>query len=37
MDFRLTPEQQQFRDSVLRFSSANLASGALAEVHTGGW
>jgi alkylation response protein AidB-like acyl-CoA dehydrogenase len=33
MDFRLTPEQQQFRDSVLRFSSANLASGALARAH----
>ena len=33
MDFRLTPEQQQFRDSVLRFSTANLASGALARAH----
>jgi alkylation response protein AidB-like acyl-CoA dehydrogenase len=33
MDFRLTPEQQQFRDSVLRFSTANLAPGALARAH----
>src|SRR5688572_27574930 len=33
MDFRLTPEQQQFRDSVLRFSTASLASGALARAH----
>ena len=29
MDFRLTPEQQQFRDSVLAFAEKHLAAGAL--------
>jgi alkylation response protein AidB-like acyl-CoA dehydrogenase len=33
MDFRLTPEQEQFRDSVLRFSKAHLGAGALARAH----
>ena len=33
MDFRLTPEQQQFRDSVLKFSRNELAAGALARAH----
>jgi alkylation response protein AidB-like acyl-CoA dehydrogenase len=33
MDFRLTPEQQQFRDSALRFSQKELAAGALARAH----
>ena len=33
MDFRLAPEQQQFRDSVLKFSQKELAAGALARAH----
>jgi len=33
MDFRLAPEQQQFRDSVLKFSGKELAAGALARAH----
>ena len=33
MDFRLTSEQEQFRDSVLRFSRKELAPGALARAH----
>jgi alkylation response protein AidB-like acyl-CoA dehydrogenase len=33
MDFRLTPEQQQFRDSVLKFARKELAAGALARAH----
>jgi len=33
MDFRLTPEQQQFRDSVLKFSHKELSAGALARAH----
>jgi len=33
MDFRLTPEQTQFRDSVLRFAQEELAAGALARAH----
>jgi alkylation response protein AidB-like acyl-CoA dehydrogenase len=33
MDFRLTPEQQQFRDSVLKFARKELAPGALARAH----
>jgi len=37
MDFRLTPEQQQFQDSVLKFAKANLASGALARAHAPGY
>ncbi|HYT46800.1 MAG TPA: acyl-CoA dehydrogenase [Burkholderiales bacterium] len=34
MDFRLTPEQQQFRDSVLRFARNELAEKALQRAHT---
>jgi len=33
MDFRLAPEQQQFRDSVLKFSQKELSAGALARAH----
>ena len=33
MDFRLTSEQTQFRDSVLRFAQKELAAGALARAH----
>ena len=33
MDFRLTPEQQQFRDSVSRFSEKALSAGALSRAH----
>jgi len=37
MDFRLTPEQQQFQDSVLKFAKASLAPGALARAHASGY
>ena len=33
MDFQLTPEQAQFRDSVLAFSKKHLAAGARARAH----
>ena len=33
MDFHLSPEQAQFRDSVLRFSQQHLASGARDRAH----
>jgi alkylation response protein AidB-like acyl-CoA dehydrogenase len=33
MDFRLTAEQQQFRDSVFRFSQKELSPGALQRAH----
>ncbi len=33
MDFQLTPEQQQFRDSVLAFARKHLASGARERAH----
>ncbi len=33
MDFRLTPEQEQFRDSVLRFARNELAEKALQRAH----
>jgi len=33
MDFRFTPEQEQFRDSVRRFAGKHLAAGALARAH----
>jgi alkylation response protein AidB-like acyl-CoA dehydrogenase len=33
MDFRLTPEQEQFRDSVRRFAGKHLAAGALERAH----
>jgi len=34
MDFQLTPEQAQFRDSVFAFSSKHLAAGARERAHT---
>ena len=37
MDFRLSSEQLQFRDSVLRFSQQNLARGALERAHAPGY
>jgi alkylation response protein AidB-like acyl-CoA dehydrogenase len=37
MDFRFTPEQEQFRDSVLRFAGKHLAAGALARAHAAGY
>ena len=33
MDFRLTPEQEQFRDSVRRFAEKELAPGARGRAH----
>jgi alkylation response protein AidB-like acyl-CoA dehydrogenase len=33
MDFELTPEQKQFRDSVLAFSKKHLAAGARERAH----
>jgi alkylation response protein AidB-like acyl-CoA dehydrogenase len=33
MDFRLTPEQQQFRDSVLKYSRKELSAGAPTRAH----
>jgi alkylation response protein AidB-like acyl-CoA dehydrogenase len=33
MDFRLVPEQEAFRDSVLKFSQKELSAGALARAH----
>src|SRR5258706_11364732 len=37
MDFRVTGEQQQFRDSVLRFSKNELSAGALQRAHDAGY
>jgi alkylation response protein AidB-like acyl-CoA dehydrogenase len=34
MDFQLTPEQEQFRASVLAFSKKHLAAGARGRAHT---
>ena len=34
MDFRFTPEQEQFRDSVRRFAEKNLAKGARERAHS---
>ena len=34
MDFRLSPEQEQFRAAVLAFSQKHLSSGARARAHT---
>jgi alkylation response protein AidB-like acyl-CoA dehydrogenase len=34
MDFRFTPEQQQFRDSVRRFAEKHLAAGAHERAHS---
>ncbi len=33
MDFRFTPEQEQFRDSVRRFAAKHLKAGALERAH----
>ena len=33
MDFRLSPEQEQFRDSVRRFAGKHLMAGALERAH----
>ena len=33
MNFRLTPEQEQFRDSVRRFAEKHLAAGARSRAH----
>src|SRR3954464_6939029 len=33
MDFKLTPEQEQFRDAVLRFARDELADGAIERAH----
>jgi alkylation response protein AidB-like acyl-CoA dehydrogenase len=37
LDFGLTPEQQQFRDSVRRFADKNLAPGARERAHAPGY
>jgi alkylation response protein AidB-like acyl-CoA dehydrogenase len=37
MDFRLTPEQAQFRDSVRRFAEKHLAPGARERAHAAGY
>jgi alkylation response protein AidB-like acyl-CoA dehydrogenase len=37
MDFRLTPEQEQFRDAVRRFAEKHLAAGAHERAHASGY
>jgi alkylation response protein AidB-like acyl-CoA dehydrogenase len=37
MDFRLSPEQEEFRGAVLRFSRKELAEKALQRAHAGGY
>ena len=37
MDFRHTPEQEQFRDAVRRFAEKHLAAGAYSRAHAGGY
>src|SRR3954470_23432018 len=37
MDFRLTAEQEQFRDSVRRFAEKHLAAGAHERAHASGY
>jgi len=37
MDFRLTPEQDQFRDAVRRFAGKHLAAGAHERAHASGY
>src|SRR5256886_8050960 len=37
MDFRLTQEQEQFRDSVKKFAEKHLAAGALERAHAAGY
>src|SRR3989442_14344084 len=34
MDFRFTPEEEQFRDSVRRFAEKHLAKGARERAHS---
>ncbi len=37
MDFRLAPEQEQFRDAVRRFAERHLAAGAHQRAHASGY
>ena len=37
MDYRSSPEQEQFRDSVRKFSDKHLAQGALGRAHSAGY
>jgi len=37
MDFRLTPEQEEFRGAVRRFAEKHLAAGALERAHAPGY
>src|SRR5690242_2619144 len=37
MDFRLTQEQEQFRDSVKKFADKHLAAGARERAHAAGY
>jgi alkylation response protein AidB-like acyl-CoA dehydrogenase len=37
MDFRLKPEQGEFRDTVLRFAKKELAQGAVERAHASGY
>ncbi|HSU65018.1 MAG TPA: acyl-CoA dehydrogenase family protein, partial [Burkholderiales bacterium] len=37
MDFRHTPEQEQFRDAVRRFAQKHLAAGAHSRAHASGY
>ena len=37
MDFRLAPEQEQFRDAVRRFAEKHLAAGAHERAHASGY
>jgi len=37
MDFRHTPEQEQFRDAVRRFAEKHLGAGAHSRAHAGGY
>src|SRR5258707_15140555 len=37
MDFRLTAEQEQFRDAVRGFAEKHLAAGALERAHASGY
>ena len=37
MDFRLTPEQEEFRGAVRRFAERHLAAGALERAHASGY
>jgi len=37
MDFRLAPEQDQFRDAVRRFAEKHLAAGAHERAHASGY